>query len=64
MKAKLIAGANRLTVCPATMNAVVQAWLDEEIASPVRVKVVEYDSANGGFIVKFERATEAEETQA
>lgn len=58
MRTKLIAGNNRLRLCPATMQAVVQAWLDEELASPVEVQEVSYDGAASVFEVRFKRAEE------
>lgn len=60
MKTKLIAGNNILQVCPATMQAVVQAWLNEELASPVEVTAVHYDSTRSRFDITFKRATEQE----
>ena len=58
--ARLIEGDNRLSLCPATMIAVVQAWLDEEIASPVEVRSVEYASGVNRFEVRFERKKETQ----
>lgn len=60
MKAQLIEGNNRLFLCPATMTAVVQAWLDEEIASPVEVVAVEYESGTSQFAVRFKRRDEGD----
>ena len=59
MKPNLIQGSNRLRLCPATMQAVVQAWLDEEMASPVEVIAVNYEAgAVAAFEVLFKRAEE------
>ena len=56
----LIAGNNRLCLCPATMTAAVQAWLDEELASPVDVVAVEHESGTGQFVVRVKRRDEGD----
>lgn len=63
MKAKLLIGNNTLNLCPATMTAVVQAWLDEELASPIEVKGVKWrnDSGVQAFEVRFERRNVGED---
>jgi hypothetical protein len=58
MKTELIQGNNRLRLCPATMQAVVQAWLDDEMLSPVEVLEVSHDSTHSVFEVRFKRAEE------
>jgi hypothetical protein len=58
VKPKLIQGNNRLRLCPATMQAVVQAWLDEELASPVEVTGVSYEGGNNMFEVTLKRVEE------
>jgi hypothetical protein len=57
MRQQLIEGNNTLSLCPATMIAVVQAWLDEELASPVQVNDVRFkqEGSSGTFEVRFER---------
>jgi hypothetical protein len=61
-KKQLMQGNNTLSLCPATMIAVVQAWLDEEITSPVQVSEVRFEREGsvGTFVVRFERKGEAE----
>ena len=61
MKAKLLQGNNRLRVCPATMQAVVQAWLDEELASPVEVVGVTFESVLSVFEISIKRTQEGPE---
>ena len=61
MTLKLLQGNNRLRLCPATMQAVVQAWLNEELASPVEVTGVSYEGGNSMFEVTFKRVEGASE---
>ena len=56
----LIEGNNRLLLCPATMTAVVQAWLDKEIASPVEVAAVMFEGGTSQFDVRFKRKDEGD----
>jgi len=58
MKTGLLAGNNRLLLCPATVTAVLQAWMDEEFVSPVEVVAVDYESGTSQFSVKFKRKDE------
>ena len=55
METNLIRGNNRLRLCPATMQAVAQAWLDVELGSPVEVTAITYDSGASVFEVQFKR---------
>jgi hypothetical protein len=61
-KKQLMQGNNLLSLCPATMIAVVQAWLDEEMTSPVQVNEVRFEREGSGgmFVVRFERKEVAE----
>ena len=61
MTLKLLQGNNRLRLCPATMQAVVPAWLNEELASPVEVTGVSYEGGNSMFEVTFKRVEGASE---
>ena len=56
----MVKGHNVLSLSPASMYAVLQAWLDDEIASPVEVVSVDYNHQNGTgqFIVRFKRKDE------
>lgn len=58
MTMTLLQGNNYLHICPATMQAVMQAWLDEELGSPVEVTGVEHDGANNAYKVRFKRKQE------
>lgn len=62
MKQQLMKGNNTLSLCPSTMIAVVQAWLDEELASPVQVNQVLFkqEGSSGTFEVRFERKKETQ----
>jgi hypothetical protein len=60
VKTELIRGNNRMLICPATMQAIIQAWLDVELKSPVEVTGVEWAGGSGSFEVKFKRAEGAD----
>ena len=51
----LMQGNNTLSICPATMHMIVQAWLDAELASPVTVKSVKHTGTTDRFEIAFER---------
>ena len=51
----LMQGNNTLSLCPATMQKVVQAWLDAELASPVTVKSVKHSGTTDRFEISFDR---------
>lgn len=61
MKSKLIQGNNKLRLCPATMQAVMQAWLSEELASPIEVTAVTYESGLSIFEVAIKRVEDESE---
>ena len=57
--AGLLKGNNMLTICRATMNAVLADWLSRELQSRVEVLECKADSSeNYGFCIKFKDATE------
>ena len=51
----LMQGNSTLTVCPATMRKIVQAWLDAELVSPFTVKSVKHIGTTDRFEIAFER---------
>ena len=48
----LIVGNNRLVICAATMKAVLQDWLNRELASPVAVTSVKIEDMS--FVIILE----------
>lgn len=65
MTAAPFKGFNSLTVSPATMKQVMQAWINEQFETPVKVNSVEQESSMKGsdFTIRFEQAPDQETTE-
>ena len=54
----LLKGNNKLTICAATMNAVLADWLSREMMSRVEVVECKQDASNDyAFVIKFKEPT-------
>jgi len=62
MKKALIVGNNVLTINQATMQRVIEAWLAEEVGTPLQVNDVKYASEGRVFAVCFETKPEQSQT--
>ena len=58
MEKALIVGTNTLTINQATMQRVIEAWLAEEVGTPLQVNDVKYASDGRVFAVCFEAKPE------